>query len=120
MKKLFFGLCVLGFLFSGRAFGDSSDYKQSFFYGGIIGGYADVDWSSVVVQPGLWNEITVGTTNPASVDSTGFAYGADLGYQFSSYFAVEGQYMRMPTSQLNFNPILYLLSPYNLTSSTGH
>ena len=118
MKKRNFVLALLGVsivsnIFAANALSDG-EYKQSFFYGGLIGGYADVDWSSVVVQPGWqnWNW-TTDLASPYSATGTGFAYGVDLGYQISSYFDVEGQYMRMPTSQLNFIPYLNL---YGITS----
>ncbi len=96
--------------------------STSFFYGGLIGGYADVDWDSVVTKDSYLDDLSVDPSNPYSVDGTGFAYGVDLGYQISSYFAVEGQYIRMPTSQLNFvyyghfGKLQPVLNPYNLTS----
>ncbi len=121
-------LALLGLSLVSSLFADSTSnnmsvnqYKQSFFYGGLIGGYADVDWSSVVSQPG-WNNATVTVANPYSASGTGLAYGVDLGYQFSPHFDVEGQYIRMPTSQLDFFPDLTIFGhelPFNLYGITS-
>jgi hypothetical protein len=122
MKKIIWCCGGVGLFFISLA-GAAEPLKTSFFYGGLIGGYADVDWSNVVTQPGYHN-IAVDLSNPYSADGTGFDYGVDLGYQISSHFAVEGQYIRMPTSQLDFDfyghfgPLEPYVNPYNLTSPT--
>lgn len=80
-----------------------SAYKQQFFYTGLMTGYGDSDWSDVVVQPG-WENLPVLLANPYNADGDGILYGADFGYQFSPHFAIEGEYIRMPTSELSFVP----------------
>ncbi|MCX7123796.1 MAG: outer membrane beta-barrel protein [Gammaproteobacteria bacterium] len=127
MKKIIIIASCLGVFTASSTFAEdvtgATSYKNSFFYGGLIGGYADVDWSSVVVSQNmnLLNDITTATASPIAATGTGFAYGVDLGYQFSSYFAVEGQYIRMPTSQLtfaywgNWGALTPDLNPYNLS-----
>ena len=109
MKQYVLFLALSSMFALSTAFADdvsanNAEYKQSFFYGGLMGGYADADWSSVVTDPSTnsGNNLAVDLSSPYAATGTGFAYGVDLGYQFSTYFDVEGQYIRMPTSQLSF------------------
>jgi hypothetical protein len=81
----------------------SNAYKQQFFYAGLMTGYGDSDWNDVVVKPG-WENLPVLVANPYSAEGDGILYGADFGYQFSPHFAIEGEYIRMPTSELAFVP----------------
>lgn len=77
-----------------------SQWPEQFFYGGLIGGYAKVDWNAVIGQ----DRATL-PTNPTNVNGNGSLFGFDIGYQVNKYFAVEAEYIRMPTSYLEFSEI---------------
>lgn len=68
-----------------------------FFYLGLMAGYANVDWSDVVSTD--WSSRG---TNPLSADGTGVLFGFDGGYQFNPFFAVEGEAIRLPTTQMTY------------------
>lgn len=87
-------------------------HREHYFYGGLIGGYADIDWSSVIAQ----DQATY-ASNPTEADGNGALFGGDIGYQFNKNFALELEYIQMPTSYLKFNPIAMLT--YGVTSTNA-
>lgn len=113
IKKL--SLVALFLLGSSCAFADSSTpLKQQFFYGGLLGGFGYVDWSSVIAA-----DSSAWATNPTSVSANkGGLFGADVGYQLSAHFAVEAEYIRLPTSELTFFPIFNDYLIFSGTEST--
>lgn len=86
---------------SSMAFADTASFKQQFFYVGLMSGVANVDWSSTVST-----DVSSYGSNPLSADGVGALFGADVGYQFSPHFAVEGEVIRMPDTRLTFYYIL--------------
>jgi hypothetical protein len=86
--------------------------RESYFYGGLIGGYADIDWSSVIAQ----DQATL-ATNPTTADGTGALFGGDIGYQFGPHFALELEYIQMPNSYLQFSSLAR--ATYGTTSTTA-
>lgn len=94
MKKI---LLTLLFTISNTIFA-LEPQKNNFFYVGLIGGYANVDWSPVIST----DDATL-PTDPTSVDGTGGLYGFDAGYQFNAYIQLEAEYMRLPTSNLTYS-----------------
>jgi len=72
--------------------------KDHFFYAGVIGGYANVDWSPVVST----DNATL-PTDPTSAEGDGALVGVDVGYQLNPYVQFEAEYMRMPTSTLTYS-----------------
>lgn len=72
--------------------------KDHFFYAGLIGGYANVDWSPVIST----DRATL-PTNPTNAEGEGGLYGFNVGYQFNPYIQFEAEYIRLPTSTLEFS-----------------
>ena len=119
MKKLLF--IVLNFFFLSCFASDAPPppanistppQRTHFFYGGLIGGYADIDWSSVIAQ-----DKATYATNPTQADGNGALFGGNIGYQFNKYFALELEYIQMPTSYLDFNPAARIT--YGTTSTNA-
>ncbi len=114
MKKLLVLVPILTMACCTRGFADTNNtdiYKEQFWYGGLISGYANVDWSSVVAT-----DFSTIASNPASADGEGLIYGADVGYQINSHFAIEGEYIKLPTTaQTYFIPNVYN-APANVNS----
>jgi hypothetical protein len=85
--------------------------REHFFYGGLIGGYADIDWSSTVAQ-----DPSAYASDPIEANGNGALFGGDIGYQISPHFALELEYIQMPSSYLKFNPAAMLT--YGVLSTT--
>jgi hypothetical protein len=83
---------------------------ESFFYTGLIGGFAKIDWDPIIAQ-----DTATYPTNPTEADGQGSLFGADVGYQINKYFAVEAEYIRMPNTYLQFKPVA--LPAYGVTST---
>lgn len=76
---------------------DEQNFSNHFFYVGGMSGNADADWSSVV-----GTDISTLGPNPLSADGNGMLFGLDAGYQFSPHFAIEGEFIDLPSSKLVF------------------
>ncbi len=76
----------------------SETFSEHFFYVGLMGGYANVDWGPVIST----DRATL-ATNPTSAEGVGGLYGFDAGYQLNPYLQFEVEYMRLPTSNLTYS-----------------
>lgn len=106
MKKYFLQLLVFFIfpVFAGQVTpalpSKNPPLSQKFFYIGLIGGYADIDWGAVVAQdPATY------ASNPAQAEGNGALFGGDIGYQFGPHFALEFEYIQLPDSYLTYNPV---------------
>ncbi len=97
-------LLIAGIFFSAMSFADqgqSLPLKQQFLYAGLIGGYGNDDWSSMVVSYNNVADIATYNSNPAGVDGKGALFGLNAGYQFNAHVAVEAEYVKMPTANVS-------------------
>ena len=85
--------------------------SEHFFYVGLVGGYANVDWAPVIST----DRATL-PTNPTSAEGTGGLYGFDAGYQLNPYVQFEGEYIRLPSSSLTYSAAAH--RNYGVLSST--
>lgn len=76
-----------------------SSAPQYPFYVGLMTGYGNTDWSRLVSQDPLTSLAT-----PTSASGSGAIFGGLVGYQFTSYIALEAQYIHYPNSTVNFLP----------------
>lgn len=95
-------LCSAGLI--STSFAASQNLSNHFFYVGAMTGYANVDWNSTVSQDAL---TAINGSNPTSADGTGVLFGIDGGYQFNQHFALEGEFIKMPNTQLIFLGNMY-------------
>ena len=86
-------------------------FSEHFFYVGLIGGYANVDWGPVIST----DRATL-PTNPTNAEGTGGLYGFDAGYQLNPYVQFEAEYIRLPSSSLTYSVAAH--RNYGVLSST--
>ena len=81
------------------------------FYIGFELGWGDTDWSMLVVKANNPDEyLTLSLSAPISAGDRGFVYGFMLGYEISTHFAMEANYMRFPDTSVVFDQFsLYAL-----------
>jgi len=103
-------------VFTASAFAQSMvqsvDYSERFYYLGLIGGWAKVDWDPIIST----DEATL-VSNPTQADGKGGLFGLDVGMQWNKYFALEAEFIRMPDTYLNFSPAAY--PAYHTLSTTS-
>jgi hypothetical protein len=112
-------LFLSGVTFSAASIADvqTGVLPQSFFYNGLIGGYGEADWSSMVAT-----NTTDGTSlsNPISADGGGPLFGFNMGYQFNPHVAIEAEYVHMSTATIGMTWNLYTITPTTLKSSLSY
>lgn len=69
-----------------------------FYVGGILG-YGNTNWSQMVSQ-----DSASANSTPISAGGSGVMVGAFAGYELTSHFAVEANYMRFPSANIKFEP----------------
>lgn len=85
----------------------SGDYSPAPSYAGVYVegnvGYVYRPWiSDVTTVPSALKKLGVLTSS--SRGNSGFGFGADVGYQFNQYFAVEGGWFRLPKAKFTIKP----------------
>lgn len=106
LKKISMSVALLAAVCSGNSCADTTSPSNQFFYAGLMTGYANVDWSSVVSTDTATQFLSSG--NPVSADGTGVLAGIDAGYQFNPYLSMEAEYIQLPDTQL-----IFLFDGYN-------
>lgn len=101
-KKFLCGSICLAFCALAHA-GALGPVKTSAPYIGVIGGYGSTTWDGLVPSVGKQNE-AMNMSTPISVEEGGAVWGLFAGYEFSSYFAVEANYMKYPNARVTFAP----------------
>ncbi len=84
--------------------------EHPFYIGGILG-YGNTNWQQMISQDGASSSST-----PVSGGGSGVAEGLFFGYELTSHFAVEANYMHFPTADIQFSPG----NLYGISSMTSH
>jgi hypothetical protein len=88
-------------------------------YAGPILGYGSTTWQYLVPKTSKQNTISIST--PKSVTEGGVAWGFLAGYEYSPYFAIEGNYIRYPNASILFNnPSLYTVEHNGVQKLSTH
>ncbi|NNM59092.1 MAG: outer membrane beta-barrel protein [Legionellales bacterium] len=67
-------------------------------YIGVLLGYGNTNWDQMVSQ-----DASTATSTPISAGGSGVAEGITLGYAFTRYFTLEGDYTHFPDATLEFS-----------------
>ena len=101
-------ICIFlcAFLYGSFAFSqESTQFNPSSahpFYVGVDGGYGSTTWNGLVPAPANMN-LGMMTSTPLEVSEGGAVWGFFTGYEFSSHFALEANYMRYPKATIFFD-----------------
>lgn len=83
-------------------------------YFGVMLGYGNTNWDQMVSQDASSSEST-----PTSAGGSGVAEGIMLGYSFSRYFSLEGDFTHFPNADLVFTPYSVYRPLTKTTSKTN-
>ena len=87
---------------SGQETAQSNTPSTHPIYIGGTGGYGATTWEGLVPSPQNQN-IAMKTSTPVSVTEGGTVLGFFVGYEFSSNFAIEANYMHYPSAKIFFD-----------------
>jgi hypothetical protein len=85
---------------------------------GMITGYGNTDWDRLVS-----NDTDSSVTTPTKASGSGAIIGAQLAYDITPYFGLEGQYIRYPDASVDFTPYaaaLFYDKQEHITSKTNY
>ena len=92
------------------------------FYAGIELGWGDTDWGQLVAKGNTPDElVTLSLSTPIAAGDNGLVYGLMVGYEISTYFALEANYMRFPNTSVTFDALSLYTAEHgvvHMTSST--
>src|SRR4029079_17051074 len=71
-------------------------------YAGVLLGYGSTTWQYLVPKVNKQNT-AISLSTPKRVNEGGVTWGFLAGYEFSPYFAIEGNYMRYPNAMVLFD-----------------
>lgn len=84
-------------------------------YIGAIGGFGSTTWAGLVPSQTHQNS-AMSMSTPISAQEGGHVWGVLAGYEFSPYFALEGNYMRYPRANIFFDTLsLFSFNYFGLT-----
>ena len=113
---LFFISLSAGSVFSYTKTNMTPIWKTHPFYVGVELGWGCTDWSQLVAQGFSRMETdTLSTSTPIQAGDTGFVYGLMAGYEISTYFAMETNYMRFPNTSVRFDRFSVYASEHGVT-----
>jgi hypothetical protein len=102
-KKLSFILLLVIPLF-GQAHSSNPNTYSNSFYVGLMSGYGSTTWEGLVATAEHQN-IAISMSTPISIKEGGTTWGLFSGYEFTPFFAVEGNYMHYPKAKVFFDPM---------------
>ena len=76
--------------------------KRHPLYIGVTGGYGSTTWSGLVPAPSDDEYDPLKISLPVHASEGGALWGFEAGYEFSSFFAVEANYMQYPPAKVGF------------------
>lgn len=77
-------------------------WKQHPLYAGVSGGYGSTTWEGLVPAP-INQNMAMRTSTPVMAREGGGVWGFFAGYELSSHFALEANYMRYPNARISFD-----------------
>jgi hypothetical protein len=83
-------------------------------YVGVLLGYGNTNWQQMVSQDASSSEST-----PTTAGGSGVAAGITLGYSFTRYFSLEGDFTHFPDADLKFTPYSVYRPLTETTSKTN-
>lgn len=101
MQKLLFAMFFLGLstAYAGEMVKDL--YTHPIYFGGI-GGWGSTTWQGLVPRAENLNS-AISISMPVDVQEGGAVWGLSLGYEFTSFFALEADYMVFPDAKVIFD-----------------
>lgn len=83
------------------------------FYAGVASGWGTTDWRQITATQ---NDYILSLSTPIRATDKGFVYGFVMGYEITPLFAFEINYMRFPTSRVQFDPFSLYAFEDHITS----
>ncbi|STY29603.1 Uncharacterised protein [Legionella wadsworthii] len=99
-------LFIFSFLFlsSSFCFSETDSLPKHPFYIGAIGGWGSTTWKGLVPTKENQN-VALMLSTPIDVDEGGSVWGVLGGVEFTHFFALEMNYMRLPEANIHFDSI---------------
>ncbi len=108
-KRIYFILLVSLCSITLHCKADTTKYPM---YIGLTGGYGSTTWQGLVSTRNNETDAIIIST-PKNVTEGGAIWGVFAGYEFTPFFALEGNYTHYPDAKVTFDPLSLVAFNYN-------